>query len=363
LSPARFAASVAVGLFVGSIPVFGVQLGLVLLVCIPFKLDAAIAYVAAHISNPLTLPIFVLAELEVGSLVLAGHTARLSVHAVKSLGLAAFGKELAVGALVVGAALALTGGATTWAFARIARARRDEKLVVARRRTLDRYQAVDRKIRGYVSGKLHFDPALESLAALEGTFGRLLDAGAGYGQLSLALLELGRATSVRGFDPDPARIAAAKSAAGDAEWFDVADFGNATFIESDTVLFVDCLHYADRTVQDAALKRAADALAPGGRIVVREINGAGSPRSRLTIALERLARFYRGESGSFCFRPAAELVRTLETLGLACAIVVENGWSLLDNVLIVARREAPTDQEAGALPIGKVTRKNAPPRG
>lgn len=339
MSPARFAASVAVGLFVGSIPVFGVQLALVLAVCIPFKLDAAIAYVAAHVSNPLTLPIFVLAELEVGSLVLAGHRARLSVHAVRSLGLAGFGKELAVGALIVGAALALTGGATTWAFARVARNRRDEKLVLARRRTLDRYHGADSKIRGYVSGKLHFDPALDGLAALEGSFGRLLDAGAGYGQLSLALLELGRATSVRGFDPEPSRIAAANDAAGGVARFDVADFDGATFTESDTVLFVDCLHYVDKAVQDAALGRAARALAPGGRIVVREVNGAGSPRSRFTIALERLARFYRGESGSFCFRPASELVQTLEQLGLACAIVVEDGWSLLDNVLIVARRE------------------------
>jgi len=187
LSPGRAAASVAVGLFVGCLPVYGVQLFLVLLICMPLRLDSALAYVVCHVSNPLTLAPLLWLELEIGALILTGHGAVLRLSEVKRLGFAAVGAQLVLGAVICGAVLASAGAIAAWVLAHRVRDARHRAFAEARARTLSRYARASRSARTYIGLKLRTDPALAAIVALPGDFGRVVDAGCGFLQIGLCL--------------------------------------------------------------------------------------------------------------------------------------------------------------------------------
>jgi uncharacterized protein (DUF2062 family) len=335
LSPARAAASVGVGLFVACLPLYGVQILIVLAICMPLRLDSAIAYLATHVNNPLTLPAFLWFELELGSRMLRGKYVALHLDDVKSLGFATAGTQIALGAVTSAVVLGLVGSAATWLVAHRVRDARHKGLAEARRRTLSRYVSAPRSARSYVGIKLRTDPALAAIAALEGTFGRAVDAGCGYLQLSLCLVELGRVTSLAGYDGDSERIAVARAAAGEDASVEQADLGALSFPDADTILFVDSLHYLPLDVQDVVLGRATEALAPGGRIIVREVDSGASFRSGLTERLERSNVKKRGSADGPAFRAAADIAAVLERAGLTCIIVQHDDLSIVHNALVI----------------------------
>ncbi len=86
LTRARAAASVGVGLWVGSLPVYGLHFPLCLALALPFSLDLVLAYLAANVSNPLFAPFLVYAEIQVGSLLLDGHFAPFSLEHARTSG-------------------------------------------------------------------------------------------------------------------------------------------------------------------------------------------------------------------------------------------------------------------------------------
>ena len=319
---------------------YGVQLLFVLLICVPLGLDSALAYVAAHISNPLTLPLLLWIELEIGAFVTTGHGAVLSLKEVERLGVVTVGTQVAIGAVICGGSLALVGAFAAWVLAHRVRDARDRELTEARRRTISRYARAPRSTRSYIDVKLRTDPALAAIVALEGNFGRVVDAGCGFFQIGLCLHELGRTTSLSGFDRDGERIAVARDAAGTDASVELADLAVAAFPEADTVLLVDSLHYLPLPEQDEVLARAARALAPAGRIVVREVDSRASWRSRITEYLERRAAAKRGHPGALWFRSSADIRALLERLGLECRVVQHSDLSIVHNALVVGRRPA-----------------------
>jgi SAM-dependent methyltransferase len=181
-----------------------------------------------------------------------------------------------------------------------------------------------------------------------GALGEVVDVGTGRGQLPLLLLELGRATKVTGLDWDAAKIAAASRAADRRDpdldaldaTFSVSDAREAELPAADTVLLVDVLHYFSPDEQDAILDRAAEAVRPGGRLVVREADPSRGWRSTMTRLEEgffTLVRFNRGERVSF--RPIDEIVARLGLHGLRCEVIPAWAGTPFSNVLVVARRD------------------------
>lgn len=202
----------------------------------------------------------------------------------------------------------------------------------------------------YVRVKLIGDPIARLVADVAGerpgTLGTLFDIGTGRGQLPILLLELGRATRARGFDWDEAKVAEANLAARqhgeqgalDAE-FTVADATEAAVAPADTVLLIDVLHYLTLDEQDRLLERAADAVRPGGRLVVREADTKRGWRSIMTLAEELFftaVRFNRG--ARVRFRPARDIVARLEARGLECIVRPAWGKTPFSNVLVVGSR-------------------------
>ena len=381
MSAGRVAASVALGLFIGCLPIFGLHLPIVLLLCLRFRLDGALAYVAANVSNPFIAPFLFTSEVQLGALLLDGHlldVSRLDLHAA----LIGFPKYLVVGAPLVGAVLAIGLGALTWVLVAAKRSffgtgkeRPPYALpasapawVVATERVASRYASArdpsprERTQFHYVRIKLTMDPVARLIADIagdaDGALGEVVDVGTGRGQLPILLCELGRSKSAYGFDWDEAKIADGRAAAGREECGSPlpvtlarADAREADVPEADTVLVIDLLHYFTVAEQDAILRRAARAVRTGGRIVVREADTERGLRSWVTLAEERLftlLRFNRGERVQF--RPARDIAAVLGEEGLTTEIRPAWGKTPFSNVLIVGARSASTRGSASDAP-------------
>ncbi len=366
LSATRVAASVAVGAFIGCLPIFGLHLPIVLILSLRLRLDGALAYVAANISNPFFAPFLFAGEVQLGALVLEGKLPEMGTKLEMAHALSSFPKYLAVGAPIVGIGAGIVLGAVALAFTWLKRrfvgpgSRPVYALgvnapawVVAAERVARRYaDPEDRAVTtqtqfNYVRIKLVLDPIAQLIADIGGTeehaLGDVVDIGTGRGQLPIVLMELGRARSARGFDWDDAKIADGAKAAARSPKLDIELFkGDAREIdpkEADTVLLIDVIHYFTIEEQDAILRRAARSVRPGGRLVVREADTERGWRSFMTLLEEKVfttLRFNRGERVKF--RPAREIAAILEEEGLSSRVQPAWGKTPFSNVLIVGER-------------------------
>jgi uncharacterized protein (DUF2062 family)/SAM-dependent methyltransferase len=366
-TPARAAVSVAIGAFIGSLPIFGCHTPLIIVLCIWFQLDGAIAWVVSNVSNPFFAPALLTAEVQVGAWLRTGTPLQLDRELTRSGALRHFVGYLFAGAPVVGAILAVAGAVITFgavtllprrtsrepyrlpdeapawikAVERVATRFASPRSAVARERT--RFH--------YLRAKLLADPVAKLIADIAAgepnSFGAVLDVGSGRGQLTLLLLELGVAASARGVDWDEGKIATAQRAAmaqtGGLPSLDAVftrgDARTVAFDLADTVLLIDLLHYFSLEEQDKVLDRAVAAVRPGGRILVREADTHRGWRSLMTLAEERfftLIRFNRGERVSF--RPAREITARLEASGFQCSARPAWGSTPFSNVLVVGRK-------------------------
>ena len=374
-SPARAAAAVAIGLFVGSQPIFGCHTPIVLFLCVWFRLDAALCWVASNVSNPFFAPFLLTAEASVGHYVRTGEVVRFDVEMQRASGAVGIAGDTFLGAPVIGLGLALVGGVVMYGTLGLKRA-----LFPGARRHVEPYvlpddappwiQAVERVAARYappadstpaqrtrfhyVRVKLISDPVARLIADIAGdapgVLGEVLDVGTGRGQLPILLVELGRATRGRGVDWDEAKIDDAKLAAAaapriDAE-FTQGDARTAPFDAADTVLLIDLLHYFTIEEQDDIVRRAAKAVRPGGRIVVREADTERGWRSKMTLLEERLftaLRFNRGERVRF--RPTREIAEMLEADGIRCEIRPAWGKTPFSNVILIGERPGGAARE------------------
>ena len=75
LSPAGIGWAVGIGCFLGALPVYGIHLGVCIVVARLFRLNEAVMYAAANISNPFFAPFLIAAEIEIGEYMRHGHVA------------------------------------------------------------------------------------------------------------------------------------------------------------------------------------------------------------------------------------------------------------------------------------------------
>jgi uncharacterized protein (DUF2062 family)/SAM-dependent methyltransferase len=364
-SATRRAAAVAIGLFIGCQPLYGLHFVLVLAVCLPLRLDAVLAYLAANISNPIVAPFLIVAEVEAGSWLLTGKLVAFDVEQARATGAAGFASQLFIGSLAVGALLSAIGFGVAWLV--VSRSRRDappsaeagDELERALERTRARYRAVAPAHRYYVAGKLAFDPVVRLLYEVEGPLGRVLDLGCGRGQLSLLLLELGRASAVLGIDADADKIAAARIAGPDAE-FEAGDLAATGLPRADTILLIDVLHYLPEREQDELLARAVRALEPGGRLLLRELDAQPSARGKVTRLFEWCGRkigLNRGRATQY--RPAAQYVQLLARAGLHSRVQGASERTPFANVLIVAGSPVTSVDPAASASSTRTSAANA----
>jgi uncharacterized protein (DUF2062 family) len=346
-SPFSLSVSVGLGLFIGCLPLYGLHLPLCLVACLPFGLDAVAAYLAAQISNPWIAPFLVTLEARVGGRMLARSALTLNELELGHLG-DVFERTFA-GSLVVGGVLALLGAVVTSLVARRDEAPSSEREAI--RRTIERYRNQPTADRVYVAVKLRTDPVVERLAAL-GALGRVIDAGAGRGQMGLFLWELGRITELSGFDPDARKLGVARAAAGESGRYEVNALGAYVRAahSADSVLLLDVLHYLTPAEQNDVLASVKQWLRPGGRILIREVAERARLRGTITRLAERIAALtgYNRASRSLGFRPLGETVARLEALGFVCTVDDASAGTPFDNAFIVAELGRTGDGASGS---------------
>jgi uncharacterized protein (DUF2062 family) len=360
LTPMRAALSVGVGLAVGTTPFYGLHLWIVLALCLPLRLDAALAYLAANVSIPPAIPFILLAEVEIGALARTGHSIAVTAIEAHARAFGELAKELAVGTAIFAPSAGVVGGAIAWVIATLARnedtGARREALRDAIERVASRYAGGRRAAHGYVRGKLASDPVAARVASL-GALGEVADVGCGRGQLAVLLIEAGCATRVRGTDWDGRKIddankAAAKTPALANVTFEVGDARKGEIPECDTVLFIDVLHYLTDDEQDAALTRAAGAAR--ARVIVREIDPDRGWRSSVTRAQEWVTTgvgFNRGARARANPRSVEAIATTLRARGFTVNVQPCWGATPFANVLIVGERAGSRTPASGPSPI------------
>ncbi len=166
------------------------------------------------------------------------------------------------------------------------------------------YRRAGRFAYHFAAGKLSRDPVFAALLrqGLLAPGARVLDIGCGQGVLAALLAACDhpgataawpaawapapRGVRYHGLDLMPrdiARAQAALAAAAPQARFEAADMRQAVFPTSDVAVILDVLHYVDHAEQAQVLQRVRDALAPGGRLLLR----VGDSQQRLGFAVSQ----------------------------------------------------------------------------
>jgi len=292
--PATGSAAVALGVFIGCLPIYGFHLLMCWTVGFAFGLNRLKMYLAANISNPLVAPWLLFAEVQAGAWLRRGSFHPPTLQTIKTTGAAVFGMDLLIGSVLVGGALASLAAAGTYAAVRSSGLDRHFAELV--RRAADRYAGASITAWEFARGKLRSDPIYRTTLSADvlTSGGTLLDVGCGQG-LTLALLAEARravdaGTWPAGSPPPPrfermagietrARVAALARAAleGDAEIIE-GDARTLSMKPASAVLLFDVLHLMRPEEQDALLAETAARLEPGGVVLVREADASAGWR-------------------------------------------------------------------------------------
>lgn len=203
-----------------------------------------------------------------------------------------------------------------------------------------RYAASPRFARGYVAGKLRHDPASAAIlqAGAARHLGAVVDLGCGCGQLGIALLLAGVATSAIGLERDPAKLAEATRAAyGLPARFIAADLAVAEPPSGDTLLLIDVLYQMPEAAQHRLLRLAA--AAARRRVLIRAFDPGLGWRSAVGLAMERAGRALRRDGAAIRPLPLPAITGPLRAAGFTVSVVPCWGRTPLPNVLVVAERD------------------------
>jgi SAM-dependent methyltransferase len=206
----------------------------------------------------------------------------------------------------------------------------------------------------FARGKLRWDPVFGHLVerGLIAPGSRVLDIGCGQGLLA-SLLDAagaaereGRWSSAWAAAPTGARVTGielmardverARNALGDRAEFVCADMRTAAFPRVDAVVILDVLHYISVAEQDHVLERVRQALADGGRLILR-VGDAAAARGFLTSQwVDRVVTFVRGHRVRPQFgRPLAAWKARLGELGFSVQSRPMHAGTPFANVLLV----------------------------
>ncbi len=154
--PAREAAAIGLGVFIGCSPLYGFHLLLCVAAGWGLGLNRLKMYLAANISNPFVAPLLLLTELQAGAWLRRGQLHALTLDTVRNIEPWSFGADLIVGSLAVGGALGILSAAATYLMARAGDD--DPQFVALVRRAADRYVSTSITAWEFARGKLRGDP-------------------------------------------------------------------------------------------------------------------------------------------------------------------------------------------------------------
>ncbi len=217
--------------------------------------------------------------------------------------------------------------------------RADLDLRATLRQASNRYLTVPPFFRWYVWFKYRLDPCYLAVATLIPARTLTLDLGTGFGMLPVLLGLLGEQRESLGMDHDSEKICVARSASRGMAGVSIAecDFLNSELPACDVVTLIDVLHYYPAGIQQQLLTRAAKALRPGGRLLIRDGDRRQTGAARWTRAVERIAVWLGwNRARQVLFRPILDIEDDLTGLGFQIERLAVAGAFHPGNVLLVA---------------------------
>jgi len=349
------AAAIGVGIFIGCSPFYGLHLLMVYVVGALFRLNRLKMYIAANISNPLSAPLIIVAELQSGAWLRRQELHALSLDAVRRMDPWTFGLDILIGSVVVGTVLGLGGWLATRATETTNAVDADFDAIV--RAAADRYLLASITAWEFARGKLRGDPVYRAVVC-HGLLpdGRvLIDVGCGTG-LMLALIDeaaraarAGRWSSTRpqpprfdqliGIELRPRVAATAARILDGAATILAEDVRQTNAAHASAILAFDVLHMLPAVDQDTIVARLVHMLEPGGVLLLREADAGGGWRFafvRLGNTLKAIVTFNWRQR--FHFRTAAAWQQLLESHGLDVRVQPMGEGTPFANVLLRASR-------------------------
>src|SRR5579863_6247389 len=247
LDPGPAAAAVFLGLFIGIVPIYGLQTLAAVGVAFLFRLNKPLTVAGTFINNPLLQPFIVFSSVEVGCLLRYGSFQRLNLptqtsrpHLTKEqffvwlMGSVVFG-------LIVGGV-----GATMAAIVVHFKPKGSAESTLRERVRFvnEKFSRCTRSARSFVRWKFRLDRIFGLLAAEDLGSGTLVDLGCGYG-MALGFAAYGDSgRRLVGCDLDAHRIAAARQALGSLNLdVTVADIRDFELPPAGLILIMDVLQY------------------------------------------------------------------------------------------------------------------------
>lgn len=168
--------------------------------------------------------------------------------------------------------------------------------------------------------------------------GTLLDLGCGHGLFAFAAAEHSDALRIIGIDHDPERVRIASRAAdGERNMaFDSGDLLKPPAGQYEAIALLDLMHYFEPVQQEQIFVRAYDQLAPGGTLLVREVDPRGL-FNRVWETIMTATGFTRTARKGLHFRSRSGWREALERIGFRVR-VVPCSFFLFSDVLFVAEK-------------------------
>jgi uncharacterized protein (DUF2062 family) len=341
LDPAPAAAAVFWGIFIGIVPIYGLQTLAAVGVALLFRLNKPLILAATFVNNPLFWAPTVVASIELGGFL--RHGSFQPWRLLIAFSAAQLKEELfswllgsIVLGLLAGAAAALVTMAVVYWLTPAQRSLRQRIRFVNRT-----YAGSARYDRGFVRWKMRLDRIFSLLAAEDLGKGTVVDLGCGYG-MALCFAAFGdKGRRLLGCDLNAHRISVAQQAlrALNAE-LNVQDVRDFALPPSGLILILDVLQYLPAEEQLALLKSCCAALEPGGRLIFRVHDRERGLRTVLTLGLDRLLFSAEHVGARPTILRAAQYRSALNEVGME---VVERRFRNrlpLAHILFLARRPA-----------------------
>ncbi|MFP2930851.1 class I SAM-dependent methyltransferase [Pyxidicoccus sp. 3LG] len=216
---------------------------------------------------------------------------------------------------------------------------------------LSLYAALPAAERFHVHARAFSAPLLAVASRVPG--GRVADIGCGHGLLSALLALADPRRTVHGVDPDPRKIAWArqalavlpnvKLAEGTVEETLASD--EADVEPCDAAVVCDVLYLLPEEKWPGFLRTVQGLLRPGGRLLLKEVEGDHSWKHHKALAQEWVMVSLLGRtkaSGGMALKPRGEMTRLLQDAGFAVREVVDLGKGYTTpHVLYVAEALLP----------------------
>lgn len=352
--PARLGLAVALGFTIGLTPLYGLHLLIAILASIALRLNVAVVYAAANVSLPPFIPIIAVACVQAGHFAVHQSALPIMEQSADEL-LKTFPLYWMLGSLIVGPTVGGLLGTIVY------------KVTARRRRPAvspsDFTRSVEQVYRAFLPdgrwaaevlrGKAKHDVVYSQVFAEVRAAGTLIDVGGGHGVLPLIVAASradGKATAQGATPPtvidwDRPKLAAGRRAAErlgvSVQFVDADVFASPHLAEgsAECVTCLDVLHYAPLPLQRQLVDRMAKALRPGGRLIIRDMNGDLKLRTLCTVVQESVSLLTkRTQASKIVPRSGRDLCAQLEAAGLKVEARPCYGITPFSNTLWVAVR-------------------------